>query len=178
MSWCHHDNCNVWLGRILLVETNTCTICWTYWIETFPRLSKITTAIEHFFIINSMTQYWKPLLLWHRHRTGNFSLIYIASNHEGSALITKLVKSDQEPISLIIIPSQMQWKFRFLLIQILKSKRYKIKWQLCCCGMCKSLLRYDDQEWDYSKTKCSCVFNCDENIVSETGASDTIRNQN
>ena len=39
--------------------------------------------------------------------------------------------------------------------------------QLCCHGMYKSLLRYDDQEWNYSKIEIWSNLNCDGKIFSE-----------
>ena len=66
---------------------------------------------------------------------------------------------------------QMPWKFHFTQIGILT------KWSLQNCvhdtttvlswasGMCKNLLRSDDQQWNYSKVKFPLNLNCEQKLL-------------
>ena len=42
-------------------------------------------------------------------------------------------------------------------------------WQLCCCGMCKNLLRSDGQQRNYCKANFPSNLNWGQKIISETG---------
>ena len=44
-------------------------------------------------------------------------------------------------------------------------------WELCCRGICKSLLWYEGQKWNYNITKFPSILNCDGKILSVMGPS-------
>ena len=73
------------------------------------------------------------------------------------------IHRDQGPISLTFFPSQFIFDGNFvsLLPWFSQSYHYKILYmaqQLCCRGMCKNLLRYYGQQWNYSKVKFTIEF--------------------
>ena len=70
------------------------------------------------------------------------------------------------------IAFQIRLKFRFTFTSILipwSLQNFVHARQLCCCGMCKNLLRSDGQQQNYSKAKFPSNFDCGQKIVSETG---------
>ena len=78
------------------------------------------------------------------------------------------------PVSLTAFPSQFKFDGNFVSLssRFWYIDRYKILYmarQLCCRGMCKNLLRSDDQQRNYSKANFPSNLNCGQNIVSETG---------
>ena len=80
---------------------------------------------------------------------------------------------EQGPISLTVFPSQFKFNGNFVALspRFWYSDRYKIlymAWQLCCHGMCKTLLRSDGQQRNYSQAKFPSNFNCGQKIVGET----------
>ena len=54
-------------------------------------------------------------------------------------------------------------------MEVLFHSHLDSPWQLCCCGMCKNLLRSDGQQRNYGKAKFPSNLNCGQKNVSEMG---------